>query len=188
MRVIGGQLRGKRLYCLPGRDIRPTADHLRESIFNILADGMQEAQVLDLFAGTGALAIEALSRGAGSAVLLDRSRAAVKLIQRNLAACRLQQRAQVICWDVRRNLNCLSAWPRRFNLVFVDPPYQRGVVGPVLEALAASGALMETARLVVEHAVDEMFIPPQGVRIDDRRRYGRSRVTFLTAGHDNRVA
>jgi 16S rRNA (guanine966-N2)-methyltransferase len=186
MRVIGGELRGKKLHCLAGRDIRPTADRLREAIFNILGEEVRGARVLDLFAGTGALAIEALSRGARSAVLIDRSRAAVKLIRRNLAACRLDERTRVICWDIRRDLNCLSSRPCGFDLVFMDPPYGRDSVMPALDVLLASGVLAENACLVVEHAVDEAVAWRRGLRLDDQRRYGRTRVTFLVAGNDNR--
>jgi 16S rRNA (guanine(966)-N(2))-methyltransferase RsmD len=142
--------------------------------------------VLDLFAGTGALAIEALSRGARSAVLVDRSRAAVKLMRRNLTACKLDDAARVVQWDICRNLNCLAADPQRFDLVFLDPPYQRAMATRALEMLFKSGALRRNARLVVEHAADEAVAPGAGFRIDRQRRYGKTRVSFLTAFHDER--
>ena len=188
MRIIAGELRGKKLHCPAGRDIRPTADRLREAIFNILGSGVQNARVLDLFAGTGALAIEALSRGAHSAVLIDQSQAAVKLMQRNVAACRVEHRARVVRWDIRRNLNCLSAWPRRFDLVFLDPPYRKNMLPAALDALLACGALARAARLVAEHAAHEAFVPPDGLIIEDRRRYGRTRVTFLATGGGGRMS
>ena len=172
------------MHCLAGRDIRPTADRLREAIFNILGETVKGARVLDLFAGTGALAIEALSRGARSAVLIDRSRAAIKLMRRNLSACRLDEKARVICWDIRRNLKCLSSRPREYDLVFMDPPYGRDIVMPALDALLASGALAEKARLVVEHAADDTVSRRSRLRLDDQRRYGRTRVTFLAADAD----
>ena len=181
MRVIAGELRGRKLYCPRGGDIRPTADRMREAVFSILGDRVQDARVLDLFAGTGALAIEALSRGASCAVLVDRSRTAVKVAQRNLAACRLEARARVICWDIGRNLNCLPAGSCTFDLVFMDPPYRQDALRPALEALLASGAMAREALVVVEHAARSDVRPPAGLRVVDRRRYGRGGVTFLAA-------
>ena len=180
MRVIGGQLRGKKLHCLSGRVIRPTADRLREAVFNMLGDRVVNAEVLDLFAGTGALAIEALSRGARRAVLVDCSRPAVELMRRNLTACRFDESVRVVQWDICRNLNCLAADPQRFDLVFLDPPYQKEMVDRALETLFKSGALRRNARLVVEHAADEAVDPGSGFRIDRQRRYGKTRVSFLT--------
>ncbi len=186
MRVIGGQLRGRKLFRPPDREIRPTADRLREAVFNILGERVRDARVLDLFAGTGALAIEALSRGAREAVLVDRSRAAVRLVQRNLAACGLADRSRVIRWDIGRNLNCLSAWPRTFDLVFMDPPYGADILAPALAALTGCGALAPAALLVVEVGAGTRLTPPAGLQVERRRRYGGSEVVFLTTG-DRRV-
>lgn len=187
MRVIGGQLKRKKLHCLPGRVIRPTADRLREAVFNMLGDRVENAHVLDLFAGTGALAIEALSRGARSGVLVDYNRKAVELMRRNLTACRLYAVARVVQWDICRNLNCLVADPQKFDLVFLDPPYQREMVGRALETLSKSGALRRGAQLVVEHAVDEAVAPGNSFRINRQRRYGKTQVSFLTVRHDEQA-
>ncbi len=182
MRIIGGQLRGRKLHRPTGRDIRPTADRLREAVFNILGERVLDARVLDLFAGTGALAIEALSRGARDAVLVDRSRAAVRLAQRNLGACGLADRSRVIRWDIGRNLNCLSSWPRTFDLVFMDPPYGADILTPALAALTGCSALAPEALLVVELEAGGRLLPPEGLREHDRRRYGGSEVVFLATG------
>jgi 16S rRNA (guanine966-N2)-methyltransferase len=181
MRIIAGQLKNKRLFSVPGQITRPTADRLRESLFNILSPDVHGAQVLDLFAGTGALGIEAMSRGARGAVFVDRRKAAVRVIERNITSCSLQRQCRVIQWDVLRNLNCLQAIAPRFTLVFMDPPYETGAVGPALVHLRDSRSLAADARIVVEHSRREplMIGDESAFRLDDQRRYGKSIVSFL---------
>ena len=181
MRVIAGELKGKRLVSPRGHAIRPTSERTREAVFNILGDRVRGAVVLELFAGTGAFSIEALSRGAASAVMIERLRAAIQLIERNLAACRLEARARVIRWDITQNLDCLRHLPDRFDLVFVDPPYQQGAIGPCLRHLVACGALAAGASVVIEHAPQEA-LPAEStpLRLTDRRKYGKALVSFFT--------
>jgi 16S rRNA (guanine966-N2)-methyltransferase len=181
MRVIAGELKGKRLVSFTGRSIRPTSERAREAVFNILGDRVRGAVVLELFAGTGAFSIEALSRGATSAVMIERSREALQLIGRNLAACRLAARARVIRWDITRNIDCLRHLPDRFELVFIDPPYQQGAIGPCLQHLIACGALAPGASVVIEHAPREV-LPAEStpLRLSDRRKYGKALVSFFT--------
>lgn len=139
-----------------------------------------ETVVLDLFAGTGALALEALSRGASYAVLLDNAGAAVKVIERNLKACRLSDRADVKTWDIVMNLNCLIKSKRNFNLVFMDPPYDRGAITATLENLLKINVLSDNAGIVVEHSIEEPLpdLPIQ-LSLSDERRYGKTLVSFL---------
>ena len=139
LRIIGGELKGKKLYTIPGTLIRPTADRLRESIFNILSYLVKEAVVLDLFAGTGALGIEALSRGADSAVFIDNNKKALSVIERNIQSCAVDNRSQIIRWDIVKNLNCINSVDSKFNLVFMDPPYNKGMIKPTLNNLHDSG-------------------------------------------------
>ncbi|MFZ0241786.1 MAG: 16S rRNA (guanine(966)-N(2))-methyltransferase RsmD [Desulfobacterales bacterium] len=180
MRVIGGTLKGKKLAGIRGRAIRPTADRLRESIFNIIAPWVADAVVLDLFAGTGAFGIEALSRRARAAVFIDNSRTAVTLIQRNLQMCRLQDRAHVICWDVTRGLTASVMRQPPCNLVFMDPPYNQGLVYVGVNLLRRSPLLAPGHRLILEHALGEPLAPvPDGYRLYDQRRYGKTLVSFL---------
>jgi 16S rRNA (guanine966-N2)-methyltransferase len=120
---------------------RPTTDRIRESLFNILAGSIQDRRVLDLFAGTGALGIEAISRGAASAVFVDQARAALAAIRRNIRDLGLDARTRIIHWDIRKNLNCLASDPQAFDLVFMDPPYETHAVAPALRALISSGAM-----------------------------------------------
>lgn len=181
MRIIGGTLRGRKLATLRGTAIRPTADRVREALFNILgAHAVTASHVLDLFAGTGAMGMEALSRGARQAVFVDHSAAAVALLRRNLTMCRLEACSRVIQWNIAKNLNPLQAYPRTFDLVFMDPPYGQGLIAPCLGRLAACGALASGALIVVEHAPDESLraLPP-ALACTDHRRYGRTAITLL---------
>jgi 16S rRNA (guanine966-N2)-methyltransferase len=179
LRIIGGQRRGKRL--TPPRDwnIRPTADRIRESIFNIIASRVRGARVLDLYAGTGAMGLEALSRGAAEVVFVDCEAEAVALIQRNLAACDFIDRGQVIHREAVDALSGMSG-RRIFDLVFMDPPYDRGMVAPTLAALTHAAVTAAGALWVVEHAPQEA-IPPQtgNWRCVDQRRYGKTLVSFI---------
>jgi len=196
VRIIGGEYRGRRLPALRGLVIRPTADRIRESIFSILGTLTLDAVVLDLFAGTGALGLEALSRGAAAAVFVDRSGRALSLVARSLRMLGVDRKARVIRWDIAKNLDCVretgvtpnvrtpdaasgSVLPG-FDLVFADPPYNRNLVQKALTHLDRSEALAQGAVVVVEHSPDEP-IPDSlsGYQVADRRRYGSTCVSFL---------
>ncbi len=179
MRVIAGLCKGRKLHPPKGFPIRPTADHLRESLFNILVGQIEGARILDLFAGTGSLGIEALSRGAGSCLFIDKSRQAVDLIRRNLATCRLADRATVLQKDILRGLAFLTPRGSEFDLVFADPPYERGYVRPVLESLNACDAIIKDGTIVVEHSRSEV-VPEEMSHLwrSSHRRYGKTLVSF----------
>lgn len=180
MRIISGEFRGRKLATPRGVKIRPTADRLRESIFNILGPAVAHTTVLDLFAGTGALGLEALSRGARSAVFVDIGGKALDLVGKNIVALDLSDRTHVLRWDIRRNLACLGHWTQGFNLIFMDPPYGRNLVIPTLAHLRSSEALAANAHLVVEHSSDEHVDPTRvGFRLVDQRLYGDTIVSFL---------
>jgi 16S rRNA (guanine966-N2)-methyltransferase len=180
LRIIGGRLRGKKLASLSGCSIRPTADRLRESIFNIIAARVPNAVVLDLFAGTGAFGIEALSRHASAAVFIDNSRAAVTAIYRNLEMCRLQGRARVVLTDIARGLGRIPMPQPRFDLVFMDPPYDRGFVQNGLKSLRRNPILAPDHRLILEHSSQEPLpFDLEGFVLHDQRRYGKTLVSFL---------
>lgn len=182
MRIIGGDFKGKKLAVFRGTATRPTADRLRESIFNIRASSIQGSVVLDLFAGTGALGLEALSRGAASAVFIDSEIAAVNIITKNIASCRVMEQAKVIRWDIRRNLNCLSAAGPVFDLVFMDPPYNADLINPALRHLVKQEVLKSNASIIIEHAITEPVDPKiAGFEMTDQRIYGKTAVSFLRA-------
>jgi 16S rRNA (guanine966-N2)-methyltransferase len=181
MRIIAGELRGRRLLSPEGRRTRPTSDRLRETLFNILASRIPGAVVLDLFAGTGALGLEAVSRGAASAVLMDVDAAAVSLIVRNIQSFSIEKKARVIRWDILRNLNPLRNIEPLFDLIFLDPPYRQGMVAPTLRRLVESRSIADDAHIAIEHSVSETIafdIP--GLKLCDQRSYGKTVVTFMS--------
>lgn len=178
MRIIAGRLKGRRLAAVRGA-IRPTADRVREAIFNILGPLVPEAQVLDLFAGTGALGIEALSRGAGRAVFVENQVSALQVLRRNLAQCQLMEAGQILPQDAVRALAALAARGERFDLIFLDPPYSQGLAEAIVPLVARTGLLAPEGILVVEHRRDEDLAetyPPLARR--DQRRYGATLISF----------
>lgn len=178
MRIIGGDCGGRRLASVKGSRVRPTTDKHRESMFNIVSSEVRGATVLDLFAGTGALGIEALSRGARFAVFVDIYQGAVTAISKNLRSCSLASRAKIFRRDALKNLNCLE--PFAFDLVFMDPPYGSGAVERALWNLEKRGCLKSGALIVAEHSVEEPFgINIENFQLSDRRRYGKTLVSFF---------
>jgi 16S rRNA (guanine966-N2)-methyltransferase len=160
--------------------IRPTADRVRESIFNILGQSMDDQEILDLYAGTGALSFEALSRGAKSAVLVDNDREAVKLCLSNAAALGFGLRVRMLAMPVKRALSLLQSEERVFDLIFADPPYGREMGGGILEELAGGALLAPGGTLCIEHDKREV-LPAQleGVTRVDSRRFGDTAVSFF---------
>lgn len=180
MRIISGSLRGRRLTAVRGMATRPTTDRTREALFNILGQTVVDRKVLDLFAGTGALAMEALSRGAESAVLVDNARAALDTIRKNIKVCNLAASTRVLNWDLRRRLTCLKDYQHHFDLVFMDPPYGQNLTDKTLTHLHDSGTLAADALVVVERHVDDLLEPPgDRFHLQDQRRYGKTLVSFI---------
>jgi 16S rRNA (guanine(966)-N(2))-methyltransferase RsmD len=185
MRVIAGALGGRRLLAPRGRGTRPTSDRVREALFSALAD-VSGAAVVDLYAGTGALGIEALSRGAARAVFVERDRAALTALRDNVRALDLESRCAVLALPVER---ALAEVARRgpYQLVLVDPPYDEVAAAVQLVGeLVARGAMDAAARVVVEHASrDEPPLHP-ALALEDSRRYGDTAVSRYRADGDLR--
>ena len=183
MRVVGGRLRGRNLAAPASRDIRPTADRLRESVFNILVhaydDPIEDARVLDLFAGTGALGIEAVSRGAKFTLLVDNGAEARALLRNNVEALGLGGVTKVY----RRDATDLGpAHPvEPFSLVFLDPPYGKSLAEKALASLRDGGWLTPGALVVVEEAKAAGFATPDGFEELERRAYDDTEFVFLRA-------
>ena len=181
MRIVGGRLKGRNLASPSSQAIRPTADRLRESIFNILIhaydDPIEGARVLDLFAGTGALGIEAISRGAAFALFVDNGTEARALLRNNIEAMGLGGVAKVF----RRDATHLGpAHPvEPFSLAFLDPPYAKGLAEKALASLRDGGWLSPGALLVVEEAKAAAFAPPEGFEELERRAYDDTEFVFL---------
>ena len=181
MRVIAGALKGRRLAPVKGR-IRPTAAKVREAIFSILGEAVADARVLDLFAGTGALGIEALSRGAEAAVFVEDHPEALRVLRRNLEDLGLTAQAQVLPLQVNTALKKLAARGPCFSLAFLDPPYGGGVAAGALAALAAADLLAPQAWVVAEHSRRETLPESMdGLIRRELRRYGDTQVAFYLA-------
>jgi 16S rRNA (guanine966-N2)-methyltransferase len=183
MRVVGGRLKGRNLASPASREIRPTADRLRESVFNILVhaydDPFQGARVLDLFAGTGALGIEAVSRGATFALFVDNGAEARALLRNNVEALGLGGVTKIF----RRDATDLGpAHPvEPFSLAFLDPPYGKGLADKALASLRDGGWLVPGALLVVEEAKTAAFTAVEGFAELERRAYDDTEFVFLRA-------
>lgn len=181
MRIIAGALKGRVLAPVQGRT-RPTSAKVREAIFSILGPAVHQAHVLDLFAGTGALGIEALSRGAAAAVFVEDHPEALKGLRRNLETLGLLERGWVLPLPVAAAMKKLTAQGERFGLVFLDPPYGGGVAEATLTALAASNLLLPWARVVAEHSRRETL--PEALaawELQTLRRYGDTQVAVYRA-------
>ena len=180
MRIVGGRLRGRALAAPKSQSIRPTADRLRESLFNILThaygDPIGGARVLDLFAGTGALGLEAVSRGAAFALFVDDGAEARALMRQNIEALGLAAVTRIF----RRDATKLGpAYPvEPFGLVFLDPPYGKGLAEKALASAREGGWLTDDALIVVEEAVGA-FKTPEGFEESERRQYDNTEFTFL---------
>ncbi|CAL8968064.1 Ribosomal RNA small subunit methyltransferase D [Rhodoplanes serenus] len=183
MRIVGGQLRGRGLAGPRSQAIRPTSDRLRESLFNILVhaydDPVSDARVLDLFAGTGALALEAMSRGAAFALMVDDGAEARALIRQNVEALGLAATTRIFRRDATKLGTAHPLAP--FSLVFLDPPYGRGLAVPALTAARAGGWLTPAALVVVEETADAPLPPLDGFAALDRRVYDDTAISVLRA-------
>jgi 16S rRNA (guanine966-N2)-methyltransferase len=182
MRIAGGSLKGRPLYAPAGRATRPTSDRVREAVFNVLAHGiegfeLEGARVLDLFAGTGALGLEALSRGARFALFVDEATAARAAIRRNAET--LDVTGQVKIWrrDATKLGPCAPLAP--FQLAFIDPPYGRGFGDAALAQLVSGAWLAPGAVVVVEDSDRATVTAPDGLDVLDSRIYGDTQVLFL---------
>jgi len=160
LRIIAGEVKGRRLVAPPGLHTRPTADRVREAMFSVLAGYMAGARVLDAFAGSGALGLEALSRGAASALFIERDTAAQKALRRNIENCRLPG-AEILCGDAARLMRALP--PRQFDMVFLDPPYNQGLMNTALSIIISADLLACDGLVVAESAAknSEFVLPPQ---------------------------
>lgn len=182
MRIVGGEFRGRPLVAPRTDSIRPTTDRAREALFNVLAHAfpgrIEGARVLDLFAGTGALGLEALSRGAAHCLFVDEGVEARGLIHENVEAFGLQGRTKIFRRDATRLGEAGTIMP--FDLLFADPPYRKGLGEKALAAAGAGGWLKPDALALVEEAADAPFALPEDFTLLDERRWGDSVVRFLS--------
>ena len=182
MRVITGTARGRRLKELEGMETRPTTDRVKEGLFSAIQFEIEGRKVLDLFAGTGQLGIECLSRGAASAVFVDRRADAVKLIRENLKLTELADRARVVAGD---SMEFLKSLKERFDIVLLDPPYAAGLLEPAIAHLTAFDSLNPHGIIVAEHPAERSLQPPAApYRVRRAYRYGKIAVTVICRDPD----
>ena len=183
MRVVGGRLKGRNLVSPSSQAIRPTADRLRESVFNILIhaydDPIQDARVLDLFAGTGALGIEAVSRGAGFTLFVDNGAEARALLRNNVEAFGLTGRTKIFRRDATNLGEAGNIQP--FGVLFADPPYGKGLGEQALVSARRGGWLLPGALCVVEETASAPFGQVEGFEVLDERSYGETMIRLLEA-------
>lgn len=181
MRIIAGSKRRLVLKTLPGRDIRPTTDRIKETLFNIIQDEVPGCYFLDLFAGTGQIGLEAASRGARYAVFVENNRQAAGVIEENIKKTRSEQECMLLKMDVTAAVRFLEG-KYKFDVVFMDPPYHEGLEKNVLAALQSSSLLQENAVIIIEAALDTDFsyLKELGYDIVKEKRYKTNLHMFVT--------
>ena len=179
MRIIAGSRRGCSIVAPKGRDTRPTLDRVRESLFGILQFDIPERRALDLFAGSGSLGLEALSRGAAFAFFCDQDKGALAALEQNITKLKFQAQCKVFPCDFERAIGAIAQRGERVDLVFLDPPYRAGLYEKALSALLESGILAPGCILVAEHPPKEPPSLPAGLQAYETRRYGEVGLTFI---------
>lgn len=177
MRIIAGEKRGRKLADFDGFDVRPTTDKVREAVFNIIQSYIPDACVLDLFSGSGALSFEALSRGAKYALCVDADRRSVNIIRKNAEATGYTGKCHIVnksCFDVLKNLE------QGFDIIFLDPPYNKGFIEPVLRDIVKYNALNPGGIAVLESDDTDFHKEAEGLTIFRSRKYGRTHITVYT--------
>lgn len=188
MRVISGKARGTKLNSIESITTRPTLDRVKESLFNILQEYINQKVVLDLFAGSGALGIEALSRNAKNATFCDNNKQAIQMIKTNLERTRLLEKSEIINLDYKKCIELLNTKNKKFDLIFLDPPYKEDIAIDSLKLIIKNNLVNNKGIIVIEtdevirdlkELNDAMVIELQNVKIFDQRKYGRANLIFL---------
>jgi 16S rRNA (guanine966-N2)-methyltransferase len=180
MRIVGGEARGRTLHFLSESKERPTSDFLREALFNILGP-LQDFSFIDLFAGSGSVGIEAVSRGAAEVVLVEKNKKIASVAQNNIESCGFKDRCRLLNLDVENALHKLNNKKRNFDIIFADPPYDKGLAGETIKLLNKYPIFGADVRIVIQHSVKEDFNAQIGGKLilQDRRKYGSNILTFL---------
>ncbi len=183
MRIISGIFRGRKLRAVPDKGVRPTSDRVRESLFSRLGP-LRDEQVLDLYAGTGALGLEALSRGAAAVVFVEHAAAPLAVLKGNVSDLKVEENTEIYRGKAKDVLRQLSAAQRRFDLVFIDPPYASDEANSSLVALVEGGLLSVDAQVVVESSKHLLPVAVSGLSMMDERSYGDTVITRWTPKED----
>ena len=180
MRIISGLARGTKLYTLEGENTRPTLDRVKEPLFSIIQNYIKDANVLDLFAGSGALGLEALSRGAKKAILCDKSYEAIDIIKKNINKTHFEEKTKVMCMDYKK---CLLTINEKFDLIFIDPPYKIDIAVNSVEIIINNNLLSQDGIIVIETDEEERDTQKlenlSNIEIINLKTYGRVKLIFL---------
>jgi len=180
LRVISGSAKGLKLITLEGMSTRPTTDRVKENLFNIIAPYIADSIVLDLFAGSGSLGIEALSRGAQSVVFSDQSEKSIEIINKNLKNTKFLEKSEVFWGEAQLILKKLSHQGKKFDIIFLDPPYKNEIVPKILHDLQISGILNDRVLIVAEtDIVDELPNELGSLIVSKIQKYGKTKLTFF---------
>ena len=181
MRIISGIARGTKLYTLEGENTRPTLDRVKEPLFSIIQNDIRDANVLDLFAGSGALGLEALSRGANQAILCDKSYEAIEVIKKNVNKTHFEDKTKVMCMDYKK---CIATLNEKFDLIFIDPPYKLDIAIKSVELILEKDLLSKDGIIVIEtdeenRELQEIENLKDNIEIINFKTYGRVKLIFL---------
>ena len=179
MRVISGSARGLKLKAPEGLSTRPTTDRIKESLFNIISADLYDCRFLDLFSGSGAIGTEALSRGAECAVMVDADFKSINIINDNVKAARVQDRAEVIKGDVVSAIKKLGLRGDKFDIIFMDPPYNKGLVQTTVQAIANADILCDDGFIIAEQSQEDDLPDINGLDIFRVKDYKVTKMTFL---------
>lgn len=187
MRVIAGLLKGRRLEKVDTPDIRPTSDMVREALFSILSNEVIDCSFLDLFAGSGGVGIEAYSRGAGEVVFIDSSPESIKVLKRNLIKTNLTEGIEVYNTDYSNAINKLRSRLRKFDIIFIDPPYNKNIPIEAMKKIFENNILYKEGVIIVEHDIKDP-IPEviNSFKLHKRKKYGNTQLSFYVINEDDR--
>ena len=180
MRIISGKARGTKLYTLEGMNTRPTLDRVKESIFNIIQNEIDGAKVLDLFAGSGAIGLEFLSRGAKEAVLCDKSKEAIEVIRKNINKIHMEEKTKVFNTDFETCLEKIKN--QQSDIIYLDPPYATNYIVKSLKKIIEFGIITKDSTIIIETDDEKRIlkeIENLEIKIVDKRKYGRATIIFL---------
>lgn len=185
MRVISGSARGLKLITPIDNKVRPTTDRVKESMFNIIAFDIYGSRVLDLFAGSGSLGIECISRGAEMAYFCDKDRDSIKIIRENINKAKFQKEAEILECDYKFAISKLENRNEKIDLIFVDPPYYEGLFNQIIADLEKSSILKESSIVVVEHDAKTKIDDGALLKKYKEKKYGLTALTFYAVGDNN---
>jgi 16S rRNA (guanine966-N2)-methyltransferase len=180
MRIIGGKAKGKTLHFPSASKERPTSDFLRETLFNILGS-LEDKKFLDLFAGSGSVGLEAASRGAREVYFVEKNKELARVIKKNIPAVCAYENCSIITADIENALRSLFKKKYQFDIIFADPPYNRGLAGTTLNLLNKYQIIDEEGIIVIQHSIKESFaeVGVDNIIVTDQRKYGENALTFF---------